>query len=205
MCDCSPSDRCHELIHGGASLDLDTPIQDSDSSDDTVDSTPDCPAYSVRDRDQDYSRGMGHHLRWPTLPPPTGSKRRHPKTTSDTPVVVPPVVPTTALDPASRTSYGELPEAPHRSLRPRSKFPLPVSPSAPIKRLRVPVAQRWTYEPVVPMNHPVDEGQQLAMASSLVSLPAAVGSLPLVPRKAWMLVDDYRSDHEADAAWHRGT
>ena len=170
----------HELVYGRDHHSL---IQSSVSSDDTSDPPPTDPEYSVRDRDLDYSRGMGHHLRWPVPPPSNGSKRRHSKTTSDNPVVVPPVVPSTVDGPVSRTPHGELPAAPHRTLRSRSKAPSLGSSSAPIKRSRVPVHQRWTYEPVVPVDRAVDERQLSTVAPSVVSLSAAVGSLPLVPRK----------------------
>ncbi len=62
----------------------------SETSSDSDDSTP---AYTMQDHDKDLSRGMGHHLRLPVPVLTPGLKRRHPRTTSDSSLLMPEVPP----------------------------------------------------------------------------------------------------------------
>jgi hypothetical protein len=173
---------------------------DGTSSDDDIDVID----YSIRDRDRDLSRGMGSHLRLPVPPTSTGSKRRHDHTTSDFPLVVPVVAPPPLETPPPRASSPALPNVSSRTLRSRIKVsPTIVPPVGPTTKSRVPVHQRWTYEPALPVptpptphSHPPEV---LSLASS-VPLP-----LPLCPRQPWMLEDDPRSDSDAESAWRLAT
>ncbi len=97
-----------------APLDLAAETQDSSSEDGSP--TPD---YSIRERDRDLSRGMGHHLRWQVPASSPGDRRRHSRTTSDTPQVVPALVPPASASPVPRPDLPRPPEPSARVLRPR--------------------------------------------------------------------------------------
>ena len=127
---------------------------------------------SVRARDRDLSRGMGNHLRWPhsvQSSGTSGTKRSHPNDPhAGHPAVVPVVTP--AAD-------SIVPRGPHRDethsrvTRPRrqpSHKPAVLPSSA---RPRIPVSQRWFYDPVPVPSNPI------ALITLPLSLPPSVGSV----------------------------
>jgi hypothetical protein len=92
---------------------------------------------------------------------------------------------------------------------------MPVPPaSVPGRRTtRVPVADRWYYEPV-PSDSPAfvppvtpDPELQAEVAAFVADLPSVLLSseLSLRPRQTWMLDGDTRSDAQADADWRQTT
>jgi hypothetical protein len=193
--------------------------------------------YSTRDRDKDLSRGMGHHLRWPH-PTSVGTKRHRPNhDPSFRPSPVPEVVPP-APSPVVPLPQSVGPVDPsgldRRVLRSRRPPSVPRDPrkTVPAPRSRVPVTQRWFYEPAFPvstLSSPVTPllavpslAPDTTVESSSVTVEDTSGPildsvlrrdvarfvdtlLPLKPQQPWMLEGDHRSDDVADADWCRAT
>ncbi len=117
---------------------------DNDSRDDASEEDTPFVQYTARKHDRDLSHGMDHHLRWPVSIPSSGSKRSHPRNTSDHPVAIPPVVPP-PLDGLSPSIPRPDPPTNTRVLRPRTTLPTTSKSLVPVTRPRIPVAQRWAY------------------------------------------------------------
>jgi hypothetical protein len=85
-------------------------------------SSEDDGSYTTREHDKDLSRGMGHHLRLPIPASSTGSKRRHSRTTSDSPCVIPTGAPPIIPSDFSRSSAELSPDRTPHALRPLPSF-----------------------------------------------------------------------------------
>jgi hypothetical protein len=181
------------------------------SSDSEVsDSSP--ADYSVRDQDRDLSRGMGHYLRWPhSLHSPCagGTKRSHP---NDPFSGRPPIIP--EATPPVDDAVPHLPptDAPApRVLRPRLHPPSNPGLLPYTRPPRVPVAQRWFYEPV-PVPTTQDTGSALTDCAPdrpadaddpLLRAEVAAFVSTLSTRAPRMPVGDDHADDMADLTWRR--
>jgi hypothetical protein len=124
-----------------ADTNMDLLTDDSSSSSDSTDGEI---VYTTRDRDKDISRGMGHHLRWPSShrsPSSAGTKRQHrqhPNISSTHSSPIPVVVPAPPLFVPPASSVGCVDSSGPRVQRSRRHPPAPPAPvQAP--RPRIPV------------------------------------------------------------------
>ncbi len=143
----------------------------SSSSSEFDDQQPHPAAYSTRDHDKDLSRGMGNHLRWPHSlhSPGTSSTKRSRPPTPDRPHPTPAVNP--AVDHAvRRTPSSDTLLHTVRVLRPRRKKSIPDVLPPSFLPSRIPVSQRWYYEPVSQADDsgkPIDSELGSSSATSL--------------------------------------
>ncbi len=206
----SPGPDAMDVLYDAA-LDDPTTLQadDSSCSSSGSDDQHNHPvAYSTRDRDKDLSRGMGNHLRWPhslQSPGTSGTKRSRPTApdcSHPIPAVTPAVDKTVHRTPSSDTL---LPT--DRVLRPRRQKSI-ADASLPSTRLsRVPVSQRWYYEPVPPPSlSPANDSDNdcvSGLGSSSAASPDAIASeLGSSSAASPVLMGGIRNVDKVDHAWH---